>query len=166
MGTFLLDKINVRTQIFVPNLCICRICVKPATAPRSSFSKQAARSQRGAFFTHFTLIISLSWVGKSKRVRSHSDSQQMSKYEVKTNLRLLRALLRPADESVFIGLPVSEAINLRVRAQRTFIVNVAAANSANAPCVHRLTAVLYFSHISSRAKWLARKANVSELLDR
>lgn len=60
----------------------------------------------------------------------------MSKNEVKTNLRLLRTLLRPTDESIFIGLPVSEAINFRVRSQRTFIVNVAATNSANTPCVH------------------------------
>lgn len=84
----------------------------------------------------------------------------------KANLPQLRALLRPADESVFIRLSVCEAIDLRVRAQRAFVVNVAATDSPNTPCVHWLTAVLYVGHASEEANWLARKANVSELVVR
>lgn len=55
----------------------------------------------------------------------------------KTNLRLLRVLLRPTDESIFIGLSVAgEAIDLRVRSQRAFIINVTAANCPDTHRVH------------------------------
>lgn len=138
---------------------------KTATLPRSSFCKQAAKSQHRAITAIILECKSLFWV-KNKQALFTFRFTTMSKYEVKTNLRLLRTLLRPTDESIFIGLPVSEAINLRVRSQRTFIVNVAATNSANTPCVHWLTAVLYFSHSSKEANRLARNANVSELVDR
>lgn len=40
-----------------------------------------------------------------------------------------------------------------------------AANSPDTPCVHWLTAVLYFGHGSKNPSWLARIANVSELVD-
>lgn len=88
---------------------------------------------------------------------------------MKQNLRLLRVLLSPADESIFIGLPVAgEAVDLRVGSQGAFIVNVAAADGPDAPGVRRVATVLRFGHggASRRAIGLARRANVSnELVD-
>lgn len=82
---------------------------------------------------------------------------------LKLNLRLLRVLLSPANEAVFIRLPVAgEAVDLRVGSQRAFIVNVAAADGPDAPCIRRVAAVLcYFGHGAG-----SRIANVSsELVD-
>lgn len=63
--------------------------------------------------------------------------QPMNPYGVEANLRRLRILLCPTDEAIFIGLSLAgEAVDLRVRSQRAFIVNVTAANSADTPCVH------------------------------
>lgn len=90
----------------------------------------------------------------------------MNHCRVETNLRRLRVLLCPTNKSIFIGLSVAgEAVDLRVWSQRAFIVNVAAADGPDTPCVHWLTAVLYFGHVSKEASWLARAANVSELVD-
>lgn len=61
----------------------------------------------------------------------------MNRCRPETNLRRLRILLCPADKSIFIGLSVAgEAVDLGVRSQRAFIVNVTAANSPDTPCVH------------------------------
>lgn len=61
----------------------------------------------------------------------------MNLYGIETNLRRLRALLCPTDEPIFIGLSFAgEAVDLRVRSQGAFVVNVTAANSSDAPCVH------------------------------
>lgn len=85
---------------------------------------------------------------------------------VKTNLRRLRVLLSPTNKSIFIGLSVAgEAVDLWVGSKRALVVNVAAANSPDTPCVHWLTAVLYLGHGSKKANWLASIANVSELVD-
>lgn len=76
---------------------------------------------------------------------SRSDNLRIRRQDVtdeinvraKTNLRLLRVLLRPTDESIFIGLLVAgESIDLRVRSQRAFIINVTAANSPDTHRVH------------------------------
>lgn len=91
---------------------------------------------------------------------------QMNQCRVAANLRRLRILLSPTNKSIFVCLSVAgEAIDLRVWSQRAFIVNVAAANSPDTPCIHWLTAVLYFGHGRKKASWLARIANVSELVD-
>lgn len=92
--------------------------------------------------------------------------KSMNHCRVETNLRRLSILLCPTNKSIFIGLSVAgEAVDLRVRSKRAFIVNVTAANSPDTPCVHWLTTVLYFGHGSEKASWLARLANVSELVD-
>lgn len=105
---------------------------------------------------------------------SRSDNLRIRRQDVtdeinaraKTNLRLLRVLLRPTDESIFIGLSVAgESIDLRVRSQSAFIINVTATNSPDTHRVHWLTSVLYFGHVSKKARWLSRIANVSELGD-
>lgn len=58
-------------------------------------------------------------------------------YEIETNLRRLRRLLCPTDKPIFIGLPFAgEAVDLRVRSQGAFVVNVTAANSSDTSCVH------------------------------
>lgn len=92
--------------------------------------------------------------------------QPQNLYGTETNLRRLRALLRPTDKPIFIGLSFAgEAVDLRVRSQRALVVNVTAANSSDTPCVHRLTAVLCFGHVSEAASWLAGLAHVSRLVD-
>lgn len=114
-------------------------------------------------FKHIRLIF-LCFSLESTGTTTHM--QPTNPYGVETNLRRLRILLCPTDEAIFIGLSLAgEAVDLGVRSQRAFIVNVTAANSADTPCVHWLTAVLYFGHGSEEASWLARLANVSKLVD-
>lgn len=63
--------------------------------------------------------------------------QPRNLYGIETNLRRLRTLLRPTDKAIFIGLSFAgEAVDLRVRSQRAFVVNMTAANSSDTPCVH------------------------------
>lgn len=77
-----------------------------------------------------------------------------------------RMLLCSSNKSISIGLSVAgEAVDFRVWSQRAFIVHVTAANGPDTPGVHWFTAVLYFGHGSKKASWLARIANVSELVD-
>lgn len=99
--------------------------------------------------------------------KAHCNQMQpMNLYGIETNLRRLRTLLRPADKPIFIGLSFAgEAVDLRVRSQGAFVVNVTAANSSDTPCVHWLTAVLYFGHGREAASWLAGLAHVSKLVD-
>lgn len=70
--------------------------------------------------------------------KAHCNQMQpMNLYGIETNLRRLRTLLRPADKPIFIGLSFAgEAVDLRVRSQGAFVVNVTAANSSDTPCVH------------------------------
>lgn len=63
--------------------------------------------------------------------------QSMNLYGIETNLRRLRTLLCPTDKPIFIGLSFAgEAVDLRVRSQGAFVVNVTAADSSDTPCVH------------------------------
>lgn len=92
--------------------------------PRSSREQAAGTvSLHPFYFKNSTFVL-------NRRIKHRSQRWE------KTNLPQLRALLRPADESVFISLSVCEAIDLRVRAQRAFVVNVAAIDSPNTHCVH------------------------------
>lgn len=63
------------------------------------------------------------------------------------NLRLLRVLLRSADESIFVRSSIAgEAVDLGVGAQGALVVYVAAADGSDTPGVHGLAAVFYFGH--------------------
>lgn len=70
------------------------------------------------------------------------------------HLRLLCVLLCPSDESIFVRLSLAgKAIYFRVRAKGTFVVYVTAADCPDTSCVQRLTAILYFGHISRAASF-------------
>lgn len=105
---------------------------------------------------------------KKNQVRRFWTNQWQWSSESRKHLRFLRVLLSPADESVFVRLSVAgESVDLRVGPQGAFVVHATAADGPDASRVHRLTAVLHSGHGSKRANasWLARVANVSELVD-
>lgn len=83
---------------------------------------------------YFSQLVVSSWLSVKAQVKQmHLNNL----YGIETNLRRLRALLRPTDKPIFIGLSFAgEAVDLRVRSQRAFVVNVTAANSSDTPCVH------------------------------